>query len=141
MNLQHRRIQKTLEAHSQTCATQLNEKLGTNFEIQVDWSCLPDDISGWNWQLEDLESLLYHSYYRPIETGLTELFADEFYKEAILEQIKRISVKPGGCVASFEFAEGEMKLLHTLGVNQKNGGGFFDSVVKNFKNTVLKSLS
>lgn len=141
MSLQHRRIQKTLEAHSHTCGTNLNEKLGTKFEIQLDWSCLPEDISRWNWELKDLESLLYHSYYRPIESGLGELFTDELYREAILEQVKRIAVVPGGDVASFDFADGVLTMKHTMGVNQRDGGGFFDSVVRRLKDTVLKHLS
>ena len=143
MSLKQRRIQKGLEAHSHSCVATLNELLGTSFTYAFDWSCIPEGVVGWNWEQEDLDQLLYNSYYKPIEVCLMDLFADDFYKEAILEQIKGFSVVPGKSIASFEFAEGTMRIKHTLGVNQKGGerSMFFKDVVKALKNTIDNSLS
>jgi hypothetical protein len=144
MSLSHRKIKKGLAAHSQSCVATLNDKLGTSFSYEFDWSCLPESMAGWNWEQEDLNQLLYNSYYLPIEVGLRDLFADdEDDKKAILEQIKGFSVTPGGSIASFEFADETLTIKHTLGVNQSKGerSMFFKDVLKALKNTIENSLS
>ena len=104
---------------------------------------MPEGITGWGWEQDRLDELLYNSFYKPIEAGLEELFADEFYKEAILEQVKGFAVTPGGAVADYEVGAGKVTIQHTLHVNQGGNfcGPFFNTFVKNFKDALENGLS
>ena len=142
MSLKQRKILSVLKSHSEECEQNLNEKLGTSFSYDIDWSVVPDDAAGWNWENDDLKVLFYNSFYLPFERGLSELFSDEFYKEEIMKQVKTIRLAPGrSMLADYEFSDGVMTSKHTMSVNQGgDGGSMMSSFVKNLKDTVENSL-
>ena len=141
MSLKRRKIQKVLEAHSGVCAENLNTKLGTTFVYDIDWACMPEDIADWNWEHDALQVLFYNAYYRPVEDGLQQLFADDMYKEAILEQVKGVKIVPGRkMIADFDFEDGFVLIKHTMCVNHGGSEGGKD-FVPGFVDTIENKLS
>lgn len=120
MGLRTRKIRKVLAEQAETCQSELNGKLGTNFQFEIDWQVVPDDVDGWNWDDEDLKPCFVTNFFAPLDSAFVEMFQDEMYKEAINEQIQRIKMVPGPEGYMKWSVDGSTLLCeHTLSVNHK----------------------
>lgn len=121
MGLRTRKIKKVLAEHAEACQAKLNQELGMNFQFEINWNIVPDNVDGWNWQDEDLKTCFYVNFYAPMEAAFGEMLQDEMYKEAIVEQVKTIAFEAGPeGYMKWSFADGVLKCEHTLSVNWKD---------------------
>lgn len=143
MSLRTRKIKKYLAEKNEACASELNSSLGTSFAVEYDGSSIPDDIDGWNWDEDETKRCFYHAYYAPLEQGFAELFKDEMYKEAVIEQVKTIRFETGRSVVDYEFEGETLKVKHKLCVNYRDdpGGRMVGDAAKSLFNTIEGSLS
>ena len=119
MGLKARKIKTMIEEYADQCLNDLNSKLGTTFQLNIDWNCLPENIDGWNWQDDELKTCFYNSYFYPVETAFQEMFKDKMYKEAISEQVKTLKIQGGEYSIGCDVIDGAFVYKHIMSVNQR----------------------
>lgn len=144
MGLKARQIKTMIEEFADHSATQFNKKMATKFEFAINWSVLPEDIDGWNWDDESLKACFLNSFFHPLELTFTELFKDKMYHKAITEQVLKVKFEPGrsGCI-DCEYEGSALVIKHTLGANQRelSGNVFFNkSAVNAITEVINKKL-
>lgn len=132
-----------IEVYSDQCVENLNKKLKTNFQFEINWAVIPENIDGWNWDDEKLQTCFYNSFFKPFEVAFGEMFKDKMYREEITKQVKKIQFEPGrSSMADYDFSNNCFFVKHTLGPNQAERNNFFDdAVVSEITKTIEKKLT
>ena len=144
MGLKARKIKTMMEEHATNCADQLNKKLNTSFKFEFDWTALPENVDGWNWDDDALMGCFYNSFFYPLENTFTKLFADKMYRDAITQQIKTIKIESGRSMVDYDIEGACLHVKHTLSPNQrelKNNGSFNKSAESGLTEVIDSKLS
>lgn len=94
MSLKTRKIATYLKPHAEQCLAELNQKLETNFALDIDWSIVTEADANSGWTEEEIKRSFYTTFFRPVERALESVWDDEVYREAIQEQVQTIKISP-----------------------------------------------
>ncbi|MDF1667368.1 MAG: hypothetical protein P1V97_36820 [Planctomycetota bacterium] len=140
MGLRTRKIRKLMAERAEACQNELNQKLGSNFQFEIDWNVVPDNVDGWNWEDAPLMDCFATNFFGPMDAAFVEMFKDEMYKEAITEQVEKIKMVPGP-EGYMKWSVDDKTLLceHTLSVNHKTIDGAA-SYIKDNVNVITAAI-
>lgn len=145
MSLRTRKIASYLKPLASDCATKLNSKFESEFDVQIDWSIVTERDADSGWTEEEIKRSFYTTYFRPLEQALDSVWGDELYREAITEQISTIKLCPDGGRGMFldiSYEDGALLLTKDLHSGRDPENEYMGTLAKQgILDTIEKSLS